>query len=453
MFFDRPKSGERAILVHLKLPNSHVRDDPREFEELVLSAGGDPVEFVTGQRSSIVAKTFVGSGKAEELRALVVLHEAEIVIFNHTLTPSQERNLEAIFECRVLDRTGLILDIFAQRARTHEGKLQVELAQMHHMSTRLVRGWTHLERQKGGIGLRGPGETQLETDRRLLRVRIKTIESRLDKVRKQRDQSRRSRMRTSTPTVSLVGYTNAGKSTLFNCITDAGVYAEDKLFATLDPTMRQINLPHVGKAVLADTVGFISHLPHRLIDAFRATLEEATHSALLLHIIDAADEERARNVEQVEKVLAEIGASEVPQLKIYNKIDLLEHSPRIDRDDQGKPIAVWVSAQSGKGIDLLFEALAECLGDHMIAGVLVFPVVVPAAWSRLRAKLYCAEAVGEESYDEHGNSHVSISVPQVELLKILSSEGIAEKDLEWSGVVPTLNDNEEWQTSLSQKQG
>ena len=275
LFFERPKTGETAVLVHIKLNSESEPEDPREFEELVIAAGGDPVEFITGSRQSPSAKFFVGTGKVDEIGAVVKSACAELVIFNHNLTPSQERNLEAELQCRVLDRTGLILDIFAQRARTHEGKLQVELAQLQHLSSRLVRGWTHLERQRGGIGMRGPGETQLESDRRMVRDRIKAIEKRLDKVRKQRDQGRRSRKRSEIPTVSLVGYTNAGKSTLFNSITQADVFVADQLFATLDPTMRRVDVHDLGAVIFADTVGFISHLPHRLVDAFRATLEEA----------------------------------------------------------------------------------------------------------------------------------------------------------------------------------
>jgi GTP-binding protein HflX len=435
LFFDRPKSGELAILVHLNLSHFHTSDDPREFEELVLSAGGDPVALVNGQRARPDAKYFVGTGKVEELKELVGLHEAQIVIFNHTLSPSQERNLEAALECRVLDRTGLILDIFAQRARTHEGKLQVELAQLGHMSTRLIRGWTHLERQKGGIGMRGPGETQLETDRRLLRVRIKSIEARLEKVRRQRSQGRRSRVRSATPTVSLVGYTNAGKSTLFNYLTNANVFAEDQLFATLDPTMRRIELANIGPTILADTVGFISHLPHRLVEAFRATLEEAAHSDLLLHVIDTPAQERQLNIQQVELVLGEINAGDLPQLKIYNKLDLLpDQQPRIDRNEAGKPIAVWLSAHSGKGLDLLLQALSECLGKKMVSGQLL----LGNSMGRLRAKLYELSVVDDEVFNDDGRSQLSISITQVEFCRLMSAESIKPEHLEWQGVAPRL---------------
>ena len=428
MFFDRPESGELAVLVHLNLSHGQEPEDPREFEELVLSAGGDPVAFITGKSVSPNAKFFIGTGKLQELQVLVAANEAEVVIFNHTLSPSQERNLEKELQCRVLDRTGLILDIFAQRARTFEGKLQVELAQLRHMSTRLVRGWTHLERQKGGIGLRGPGETQLETDRRLLRGRITMIEQRLEKVRSQREQGRRSRQRSAIPTVSLVGYTNAGKSTLFNRVTGSDVYAEDQLFATLDPTMRRIELADIGAVIMADTVGFISHLPHKLVEAFRATLEEAANSTLLLHIIDAAADERIRNIEQVELVLEEIGAAELPQLKVFNKIDLLSDvTPRIDRDDAGKPIAVWLSAQNGLGCELLDQALSELLGTEMVVGQLL----LSPHDGRLRSALYAQQAIAGESFREDGVCVANLRVPKSDLLRILSAQKITLEDLVW----------------------
>ena len=415
MFFERPDSGERAVLVHLNLASETDREDPREFEELVLSAGGDPVAFVMGARDVPDSRTFVGSGKLQEIAEAVRESDSQIVMFNHSLSPSQERNLEKVLECRVLDRTGLILDIFAQRARTHEGKLQVELAQLEHMSTRLVRGWTHLERQKGGIGLRGPGETQLETDRRLLRVRIKSILARLDKVRKQRDNGRRSRRRAEVPVVSLVGYTNAGKSTLFNRLTGSDVYAADKLFATLDPTLRRLDVENVGPVVLADTVGFIAHLPHKLVEAFKATLEETLNADLLLHVIDAATEQREDNIHQVNEVLLEIGAQQIPQLQVYNKLDLLEQAPRIDRNEQGLPERVWLSAATGAGNELLLQAIAELVGKDMVTESLD----IGPEQGGLRAALYRLGAVESEDYRDDGVAHLSVRLPRADWNRLM----------------------------------
>lgn len=415
MFFERPAAGERAVLVHLAIASEDEREDPREFEELVLSAGGDPVAFVVGSRDVPDSRTFIGSGKVQEVLDEVQLHEAELVIFNHALSPSQERNLEREFKCRVLDRTGLILDIFAQRARTHEGKLQVELAQLQHMSTRLVRGWTHLERQKGGIGLRGPGETQLETDRRLLRVRIKSILARLEKVRRQRDQGRRSRRRAEVPTIALVGYTNAGKSTLFNRLTNAEVYAADQLFATLDPTLRRLELEEVGPVIMADTVGFIAHLPHKLVEAFKATLEETVSADLLLHVIDVAAGAREDNIYQVQAVLEEIGAQDIPQLQVFNKLDLLEQEPRIDYDEHGVPERVWLSAATGAGCDLLLQAIGERVGADMVEEELH----LQPQQGRLRAALYQMGAVAAEQYGDDGTAHLSVRLPRADWNRLM----------------------------------
>ncbi len=408
------------MLVHLDLRNEAEREDSREFQELVLSAGGDPVAFIGSQRNAPDPRFFIGAGKLEEIRQQVRLHEAELVLFNHALSPSQERNIEAELQCRVLDRTGLILGIFAQRARTHEGKLQVELAQLQHMSTRLVRGWTHLERQKGGIGLRGPGETQLESDRRLLRGRIKSILRRLEKVRRQRQQGRRARNRAEIPTVSLVGYTNAGKSTLFNALTDADVYAADQLFATLDPTLRRIPVPDLGPVVLADTVGFIRHLPHNLVEAFRATLEEAAEADFLLHVIDCADEERADNIEQVQAVLQEIAADEIPVLEVYNKIDLVDVQPRIDRDQLGMPLRVWVSAQNKEGLALVLQCLAERLGEDVLHGQLK----LTPSQGRLRAAFYQQGVVLAEQHGEQGDIGLELRVPKADFCRIVSAAGL-----------------------------
>ena len=407
MFFERHQGGERAVLVQLQLAGAERDLSLLEFEELVASAGGDPVATITGSRSAPHARTFVGEGKLDEIARACQTHEAELVIFNHALSPSQERNLERTLSCRVLARTGLILDIFAQRARTHEGKLQVELAQLTHMSTRLIRGWTHLERQKGGIGLRGPGETQLETDRRLLRARIKSIQSRLERVRNQREQSRRARRRAELPVLSLVGYTNAGKSTLFNRITTSEVYAADKLFATLDPTLARVDIEHLGPVLFADTVGFISDLPTTLVEAFKATLEETANASLLLHVVDVSANNREDLMGDVESVLGEIQADGLPQLLVFNKLDLLEQPPRILRNESGAPTAVYLSAATGEGVELLFDAIRERLSVTLFDE----EITLEPQRARLRAALYEMGAVSAEEWQPAGSSRLHLRLP------------------------------------------
>ena len=417
--FDRYEGGEQAVLVHIYFSQDKNSEDLREFEALVSSAGVEALQIVTGSRKAPHPKFFVGEGKAVEIADAVKASGASVVLFDHALTAAQERNLERLCECRVIDRTGLILDIFAQRARTHEGKLQVELAQLRHIATRLVRGWTHLERQKGGIGLRGPGETQLETDRRLLRDRISLILSRLERVAKQREQGRRARTRADIPTVSLVGYTNAGKSSLFNKITAADVYAADQLFATLDPTLRRINVADVGDTVLADTVGFIRHLPHDLVAAFKATLQETRQASLLLHIIDAADPRVAENMAAVDSVLAEIEADEIPTLLVMNKIDLLDDFvPRIDRNEENLPVRVWLSAQTGAGIPLLFQALTERLSGEIAH----FELRLPPQAGRLRSRFYQLQAIEKEWIDEDGNVGMVVRMPIVDWRRLCKQE-------------------------------
>ena len=418
--FDRYEAGEQAVLVHISFSDDDNKEDLDELKLLVSSAGVNTVETVTGSRRSPSARYFVGTGKAQEISDTVKTMQADVVIFNHALSPAQQRNLEGLCECLVLDRTALILDIFAQRARTYEGKLQVELAQLRHLSTRLIRGWTHLERQKGGIGLRGPGETQLETDRRLLGARISTIRSRLNKVSKQRQQSRRSRQRNEVPTISLVGYTNAGKSTLFNHITDASVYAADQLFATLDPTLRKAEVEDVGTCILADTVGFIRHLPHDLVAAFKATLQETREATLLLHVVDCVDENYLGNIDEVQKVLADIDAGEVPQLMVMNKIDAQEDiQPHIDFDELGHPVRVWVSAHTGAGIDLLFEALTSILSGQMR----VLDIALPLDQGKLRALFYEMDCVENEAYGDNGESLLHIRLNNIDWQRLLKQQG------------------------------
>jgi GTP-binding protein HflX len=405
--FERPRSGERAILVHVALHGPPDADELVEFSELARSAGAQPLALISAQRQLPDARLYIGSGKADEVRQAVEANGAELVIFDNPLSPSQERNLERLLQCRVLDRTGLILDIFAQRARSHEGKLQVELAQLRHLSTRLVRGWTHLERQKGGIGLRGPGETQLETDRRLLGQRIDMIGRRLARVDSQREQGRRARRRNEVPTVSLVGYTNAGKSSLFNRLTAAGVYAQDQLFATLDPTLRRVELADGCGIILADTVGFVSRLPHELVAAFRSTLQETVEADLLLHVVDAHSRQRDAQIAEVEDVLGQIGASAVPRIEVFNKIDLLaDAEPRVEYDADGQAIRVWVSAASGAGIDGLVEVLAGRFRDQQVTGHLS----LGPADGRLRALLFEQGAVVRENPGEGGGWELEVAL-------------------------------------------
>ncbi|MGB7904068.1 MAG: ribosome rescue GTPase HflX [Steroidobacteraceae bacterium] len=419
--FERPASGERAILVCVGLGRAPEPDRVEEFGALARSAGAQVLEVLAPTRKSADPRFFIGSGKVEELRARVAALAADLVVIDGALSPSQERNLEKELQCRVLDRSGLILDIFAQRARTFEGKLQVELAQLEHMSTRLVRGWTHLDSQRGGgIGLRGPGETQLETDRRLIGKRIKTLNDRIEKVLQQRETTRQERRRQEVPTIALVGYTNAGKSTLFNRLTRSDAYAADQLFATLDPTVRRLHLAPGLETALADTVGFVRDLPHELVAAFRSTLQEAREADLLLHVIDASDPERNDRIAQVDEVLESIGAQGLPQIAVYNKIDRTGEPPRSEAGEDGLIDRVWLSAHSGEGIDLLLQALHQRLGADLWRGKLRLP---PQA-GRARARLFAAGAVIAQQTLEDGGVEVEISLRRQDLERICREDGI-----------------------------
>lgn len=399
--------NERAILVHVFFSQQKDLENIEECRQLAASAQVDVIEVLTTSRSAPQTKYYIGQGKAEEIAEAVKLHDADIVLVNHILSAAQNRNLERLCGCRVIDRTTLILDIFAQRARSHEGKLQVELAQLKHISTRLIRGWTHLERQKGGIGLRGPGETQLETDRRLIKVRLSQLQAKLAKVAQQRNLNRRTRQKAEIPTLSLVGYTNAGKSTLFNTLTSAEVYAADQLFATLDPTLRKLQIENVGTTILADTVGFIRHLPHDLVEAFKSTLQETTEATLLLHVIDASDERRQENIDAVNLVLEEIGADQVPYLLVFNKIDQCENvAPHIEYDDQDRPSAVYLSAQNSDGTELLLEAIQKRLENQILQVQLLLPVTQ----GKIRHLLYQQNHIKNENITEEGEFSLSLQI-------------------------------------------
>jgi len=411
----KPDSIQRALIVYVDFKNCRADGEYNEFCELVKSTGLEIVSTIKTTRLRADARLFIGVGKAEEIRVTAEKYDADVVIFNRLLTPAQERNLEMFFGIRVIDRIGLILDIFAQRALSYEGKLQVELAQLQHLTTRLIRGWTHLERQKGGIGLRGPGETQLETDRRLIGRRIKTIKERIQKVRKQRYQSRQQRKKQNIPVISFVGYTNAGKSTLFNYLTDANVKVEDQLFATLDPTLRRINTDNGNDIILTDTVGFIRDLPHELIESFKATLDEVKEADLLIHIIDVDQEQRQQRIDEVNQVISMIGASHVAQIEVYNKIDM--HSAqkrRIEISENNKITRIWLSSRTGEGVDLLLEAINRYLNKHKRPHY----INIPVSAGRLRAKLFDIGAVKQENIDDMGGWVMKVELEEYKLHKL-----------------------------------
>jgi len=424
--FERPKSGERAILLHASPGGIPDLNEREEFAELAVSAGADIVDELISSRRRPDSRYFVGKGKLDDLEQSVESHHADLVISSASLSPSQERNLERTLKCRVLDRAGLILDIFAQRARSFEGKLQVELAQLRHLSTRLVRGWTHLERQKGGIGLRGPGEMQLETDRRLIGKRIRQLEQRLDHVDTRRTINRQNRLRAEIPTVALVGYTNAGKSTLFNALTKAGVYVEDKLFATLDPTVRRLELQGGSEVIIADTVGFVRDLPHELIAAFRSTLQETREADLILHLIDVSDPNRWQRVRQVNAVLKELEADRVPQIRVYNKIDKLDRQPRLTNNQKGEGRAVWLSAVTGQGIPLLLDAVGKRLRRKKVHGVLR----LQASQGRQRALLFDMGAVLQEKPADDGGWILELEMSERDYHRFVKREKLSAEILE-----------------------
>jgi len=426
--FERPQSGEKAILLHASPGGTPDLNEREEFAELAVSAGAIIVDQLVSSRRRPDSRYFIGKGKLSDVQRSVETNCAELVISSAPLSPSQERNLEKTLNCRVLDRAGLILDIFAQRARSFEGKLQVELAQLRHISTRLVRGWTHLERQKGGIGLRGPGETQLETDRRLVGKRIRQLNERLEQVDSRRTMNRQNRIRAEIPTVALVGYTNAGKSTLFNALTEAGVYVEDKLFATLDPTVRKLELADGSEVVIADTVGFVRDLPHELIAAFRSTLQEAREADLILHLIDASDPNCWQRIRQVNAVLKELDADRVPQIRVYNKIDKLDRPPRLTNNRSGQGRAVWLSAVTGEGTNLLLEAVANRLSRKKIHGM----VRLQASQGRQRALLFDMGAVVSEAPSDDGGWVLELELIERDFRRFVKRENLSPEILEKS---------------------